>query len=60
MIIVGDVHSYCVFANIDNRKGEIKGHQLILSKKQTEMIEDIITSENVTVVDDHTYEVTDG
>ena len=58
-MIVNDIHSYCVFANIDDRKGTIKGHMLILSDKQMEAIEEIVLSDKVVVKEEHSYEVQD-
>jgi len=58
-MIVNDIHSYCVFANIDDRKGNIKGHLLILSDKQMEAIEQIVLSDKVVVKEKHNYEVQD-
>ena len=56
---VQDIQSYCVFANIDDRKGNIKGHMLMLTKEQYEAIEDIVLSGKIKVKEDHTYEVQD-
>ena len=47
--IVGDIQSYTVFANIDNRKGAVEGFQVILTKEQLEAIEDIVLSSKPTV-----------
>jgi len=55
--ITSDIYGYTVFANIDDRKGTIKGHQMILSKEQLEAIEQIVLSGKVRVIDEHTYEV---
>ena len=54
---VTDIHSYTVFANIDNRKGTIQGHQIYLSKEQMEAIEDIVLSGDVKVAENSSYEV---
>lgn len=54
---VHDIQSYCVFANIDDRKGTIKGHMLLLTKEQYQAIEDIVLSGKIKVKEDHTYEV---
>ena len=54
-----DIHSYCVFANIDDRKGNIKGYRLILSKEQMEAIEQIVLSEKVEVLETPYYDVED-
>ena len=57
-LITSDIHSYTLFANIDDRKGTISGHMVLLSKKQLDAIEDIVLSqENVRVKEDKTYEV---
>jgi len=56
---INDVHSYSVFANIDNRKGSIEGYQLLLSKEQIEKIEDIVLERDLRVADKSAYEVVD-
>lgn len=43
--------------NIDDRKGNIRWHMLMLSKEQIEKIEDIILSEKVKVAENYLYEV---
>jgi len=53
--IVSDIHSYSVFANIDNRQGDIYGYQMILNKEQMSLIEDIILTDKVKVVDEPLY-----
>ena len=40
-----DIHSYSLFANVDNRDGTIKGHQMFLNKEKMEAIEDIVYSD---------------
>ena len=55
--VTSDIYGYTVFANIDDRKGTIKGYQVILSKEQLEQIEAIVLSNKVRVVEEHTYEV---
>ena len=52
-----DIHSYCVFANIDDRNGKILGHQMYLTKEQMEAIEDIVLSGKLQVAEDSSYEV---
>ena len=42
--IVNDIHSYTVFANIDDRQGHIRGYQMLLDEKQMEAIEIIVTA----------------
>jgi len=60
MATISDIQSYSVFANIDNRKGKIEGHMLMLTKDQYEMIEAIIINAEVVKVKEHpTYEVQD-
>jgi len=58
-VTTSDIHSYTVFANIDDRKGTIKGHQLILSKEQMEGIEAIVLSDKIKPMEEHSYEVED-
>lgn len=52
-----DIHSYTVFANIDDRKGSIKGYQVLLSPEQYEAIEEIVLSSSVQVNHESTYEL---
>ena len=52
-----DIHSYVVFANIDNRDGHIYGHRLILSDEQIAAIEQIVLAEKVNAIEEHNYEV---
>ena len=61
MLNVSDIHSYTVFANIDDRKGSIKGHMLLLTKEQAHFIEQIVLHEQETikVKEEATYEVED-
>jgi len=54
---INDIHSYTVFANIDNRDGTIKGHQIILTKEQRESIEDIVLTEKLQVIEESSYEL---
>lgn len=57
-ITINDIYGYTIFANIDDRKGNIKGHMVLLSEKQLEMIEDIILNEEpLRVKDEYSYEV---
>ena len=55
-----DIYGYTVFANIDDRKGTIKGYMMILTKEQNEAIESIILSGKVKVKEEHTYEIEDS
>lgn len=55
--IINDIYGYTVFALIDKRNSKIEGHRLILSDKQMSDIEDIITSEKVSVIEDVSFEV---
>jgi len=43
-MIINDIHSYAVFANIDKQNGKIEGHQVVLPKEAFELIEDIVIS----------------
>ncbi len=56
---INDIYSYTVFANIDDRKGNINGHIVLLSKKQAEAIESVVLSEKVRVKEDITYTIED-
>lgn len=57
MATAGDIQSYSIFANIDDRKGKIEGYMMFLSKKQMEAIEDIILSEDIKVKGISSYEL---
>ena len=54
---ISDIYGYTVFANIDNRKGNIYGYQVILNKEQMEAIEEIILSSQIKVMEEWSYEV---
>ena len=56
---ISDIHSYTVFANIDKRDGNIDGHQVVLSKRAYESIENIILSEKVRLKEAITYTLQD-
>ena len=57
---ISDIHSYALFANIDNRDGTITGHRVILTDAQIEAIEDIVTAEKITISGKVYYDLEDG
>lgn len=56
---VSDIHSYIVFANIDDRDGLISGHRMILSDAQMKTIEDVVLSAPVQVLEEESYTLED-
>ena len=56
-LTLNDIYGYTVFANIDKRNGKIAGHRMILTPEQMAVIEDVIASGDLKVIEEPTYEV---